>query len=309
MRSHGSFLLALFLVSGSAIAFGQSGAAIGTAPNLSVSYVEGAVYQQSSSVWKALSIGDWVSSDASIRLEAGACVQLKGIGSDIYLSQKGTYAVRNLLAVRQKMASPGIGTALLASLASLFARPQHNQSSVAGTRGATESENANQDWMGTGAEDDIQQARDDIQSGKYEEAIKGLTQTLGEATEEEIPQIHYYLAYAYSLSGDTPDAERQMAGAKPSGGDFWAGDYILLQAKLCLDTFAFAQAVQWLTQPENDLSRDAQRASLYYFLLGLGYRGFGDEARAAQNLSRVVSLAGESELGKSATRLLQNQQQ
>ena len=227
------------------------------------------------------------------------------VGADIYLNQEGTYAVRDLLAFRQKLDSPGVGRTLLASLASLFVGPEKN--GVAGTRGANQGENTDANLMETSAEDDIEQARDYLQSGKYEEAIKGLTQALGEATEEEVPTIHYYLAYAYSLSGDTPHAATQMASAKPGIGDAWAGDYVLLQAKLYLDSFAFAQAVQWLTQPGNDLSHDTQRESLYYFLLGLGYQGFGDKAKATESFSKVVSLAPDSELGKSATGLMQNQ--
>ena len=181
-------------------------------PNISVSYVEGSAYQLNGSKRKELSIGDSVSPDASIRLEAGATVQLRGVGADIYLNQEGTYAVRDLLAFRQKLDSPGVGRTLLASLASLFVGPEKN--GVAGTRGANQGENTDANLMETSAEDDIEQARDYLQSGKYEEAIKGLTQALGEATEEEVPTIHYYLAYAYSLSGDTPHAATQMASAK-----------------------------------------------------------------------------------------------
>jgi hypothetical protein len=124
---------------------------------------------------------------------------------------------------------------------------------------------------------------------------------------EEFPEVHYYLAYAYSLNGNIPNAVRQLAGARPGSGASWASDYILLQAKLYLDTFAFAQAIQWLSQAGNNLSGDAQRAPLYYFLLGLGYRGVGDSTNATQSFSKVIFLAGESDLGKSAAALLKNQ--
>ncbi|MGA2641618.1 MAG: hypothetical protein ABSG21_12035 [Spirochaetia bacterium] len=107
-------------------------------------------------------------------------------------------------------------------------------------------------------------------------------------------------------AGNTPDAVKALSAAKPTSGASWAGDYILLQAKLSIDTFAFPQAVQWLNQPENDLSGDAQRAPLYYFLLGLGYEGLNVEPDAKKSLQKVVSLAGDSDLGKSAAGLLQN---
>jgi hypothetical protein len=81
----------------------------------------------------------------------------------------------------------------------------------------------------------------------------------------------------------------------------------LLQAKLSLDTFAFAQAINWLTQPGNDLSDDAERVSLYYFLLGMGYQGIGDTTNQKRSFSKVMAISGESDLGKAAAQLQQNQ--
>ncbi len=276
------------------------------APAFSVSYVEGAAYLRSGSSWQALAIGDTVSSDASVRLDAGAAMQLKGAGADIYLTQKGTYAVGDLLAARQKLGSAGVVQAISASLVYLLAGRVKNQSTAAGARGADESASLDSEWVESNAQENIDQAKDDIQSGDYTAAVGKLTEALDDATGDEVAETHYYLASAYSLNGDTPDAVRQIAGAKPAGGASWSGDYVLLQAKLYQDTFAFAQAVQWLNQPGNDLSNDAQRASLYYFLLGLGYRGAGDEQKATASLQKVVTLEGTSNLGTTAAGLLQN---
>jgi tetratricopeptide (TPR) repeat protein len=273
------------------------------APVLSVSYVDGTAYVQSNSQWKTLSIGDPVPADARIRLDAGASVQLKGIGADIYLAQKGIYFIRDLLAARQKLRTAGIGRVLIERMDSLLTGPAHNQSAVAGVRGADESKSSDPDWV-TSTQDNIQEGENCIQSGEYDKAIEKLTQALDEATEEELPPVHVHLAYAYFLSGDSRDAARQLAGLKPAGS--WAGDYILLRAMLYLDTFAFTQEIQWLTQAGNDLSGDEQRAPIYYYLLGLGYRGAGDVPKETQSLSKVVSFAGENDLVESAAGLLRN---
>jgi Tfp pilus assembly protein PilF len=79
---------------------------------------------------------------------------------------------------------------------------------------------------------------------------------------------------------------------------------ILLEAKLLEDTSAYKNAVTWLA--DNDLSQDAQRAPLYYFLLGMGYRGEGDAENAKQVFSKVVSISRDSELGKAAEELMRN---
>jgi tetratricopeptide (TPR) repeat protein len=277
------------------------------APSFTASYVDGSAAQRTGASWQELSIGDSVSLDAIIRLEDGATVQLKGMGTDISLTQQGAYAMRDLLAARQKIGSPGVGRVLSSTLARLLKGPANNQRTAAGARGDNVSGSDDSGWVETAAQDDIQHARDSIQAGRYDEAIDTLTRTLGEATAEEIPEIRFYLAYSYSARGDTPTAIRQLAGAKAVSGASWANDYVLLQGKLLLDTFAFSQAVQWLTQPGNDLSDDVQCAPLYYFLLGLGFRGAGDEQNATRSLQRVAILAGESDMGQEASRLLRNQ--
>jgi hypothetical protein len=59
-------------------------------------------------------------------------VQLKGIGADFYLTQQGTYSIRDLLAARQKTGLAGIGKVLASSLAHLLAGPAQNQNAVLG---------------------------------------------------------------------------------------------------------------------------------------------------------------------------------
>jgi tetratricopeptide (TPR) repeat protein len=145
-----------------------------------------------------------------------------------------------------------------------------------------------------------------IRSGQYDLAIQQFDQALDAATHNEAPRVHYYLAYAYSLSGDTREALKQAAGLQPSGADEWASDFIILKAKLLVDSSAFAQAIAWLTQNGNDLSGDAQRAAIYDFLLGVGYRGVGDTSNEKVALSKVTAMSAESDLGKAAAGLLQN---
>jgi hypothetical protein len=276
------------------------------APSLSVSYIEGSAYQKSGATWAELSIGDQVATDASVRLDSGAELQLKGSGANIFLTQAGTYSVQSLLSMGQKISSAGVGKALSNSLAYLLNGPASNSNAVLGARGADESKSTDSDWVESGTQEAIQQAKDFIQSQKYDEAVRKLTQTLDEATPEESPEVHYYLAYAYSLNGDSPNAVRQLSGVKPGTGVSWLGDYTLLKARLLLDGNAFAQAVQLLTQPTNDLSGDAQRAPLYHFLLGMAYRGLGDTSNEKVNLAKVVTISKDTDLGKAAAQLLEN---
>ena len=61
------------------------------APGLRVTYVDGTAYIGSDNSWKRLGIGDSVSTESTVRLDAGASLDIKGLGADLYLMQKGSY--------------------------------------------------------------------------------------------------------------------------------------------------------------------------------------------------------------------------
>jgi hypothetical protein len=157
------------------------------------------------------------------------------------------------------------------------------------------------------AEEHLAAGRDLLASGKLEEATDELMAALGTASEMEAPEVRYYLACARSLSGDTRGALKLVqdlaAPSGPAAGSPWADDFVIFKAKLLADTNAFSDELAWLRPHGARLSRDPERAPVYWFLLGLGYRGIGDVTRERQSLSRVVSLAGDSDLGKAAARL------
>ena len=173
-------------------------------------------------------------------------------------------------------------------------------------RGANEGKAEDSEWVTSSAQVFLDAGKQYLQSGQLKEAIEQFLLAFDAATEKESRQVQYYLAYAYSLSGDTRAALKHAAGLQSSSANEWASDFIILKAKLLVDSNAFVQEIAWLTQNGNDLSGDAQRAALYHFLLGVGYRGVGDAANAKASFSKVVAMSGESDLGKAAAQLLQN---
>ena len=172
---------------------------------------------------------------------------------------------------------------------------------IAGVRGADEGKADDSEWVTSGAQVLLDEGEQCLKSGQYEEAIGQFLQARDAATEKESSRVRYYLAYAYSLSGDTRTALKQAMGLQPSRADEWAPDFIILKATLLVDTNAYEQEIAWLIQSGNDLSGDAQRASIYYFLLGVGYHGIGDTSSEKQSLSKVVAISEQSALRKAAT--------
>jgi tetratricopeptide (TPR) repeat protein len=273
---------------------------------LGVAYLDGDAALSRGASWVKLAIGDTVPQNATLQVGKDSYLELKSADATIILSRTGTYSVHDLLSASLALKAAGAGKALSASLARLFSGPTHNDSGVLGARGANESKSEDSGWVESSTQVFLEAGKTFIASGKYEKAIDQFRQALDTATEEESSEVRFDLAYAYSLSGNTREALGQIAGLESKGSEAWAIEFALLKAKLLVDTNAFAEEIAWLTQGGNDLSRDAQRAPMYYFLLGVGYRGVGDTSHEKQSLSRVVTTSGESDLRKAATQLLQN---
>jgi tetratricopeptide (TPR) repeat protein len=276
------------------------------APGLSVAYLEGQASVKSGTTWTAISIGAAIPTDASVRLDAGAYVLLKTPGADIILTQKGTYSIRSLLTMQQSLRTAGAGKALSSSLSYILGGGVKNQSSALGARGADKAKSDDSEWAESSAGVFLDSGKTYLQSGQYDKAVEQLLQALDAATDDEEPEIRYYLASAYSLKGDTREALKQAGQLQPGGGSSWSADFVILKAKLLADTNGFAEEVQWLKGNGSDLSQDAQRAPVYFFLLGLGYRGIGDLENEKSSLGKVVAMAKDSDLGSAASQLLQN---
>ena len=125
------------------------------APNLLVAYLEGSAYLQKGSSWEAISIGDAIPVTSNVRLDAGGSLKLSGIGTDISLTQQGTYLMQDLLSVRQAMGSSGVDMVLAKVLEFLLQGTLHNQSTAAGVRGANESKSEDSEWVESGTQDTL----------------------------------------------------------------------------------------------------------------------------------------------------------
>jgi tetratricopeptide (TPR) repeat protein len=276
------------------------GAYFASAQSLYVAYVGGDVRARIGPSLVDISPGDRLSAETTLQLGDGAYVELNAAQTKIELSQKGVYKLQDILSYSRSLRSAGVGKALLMKLSLFLARTGENQSAIAGVRGADTGKTETSEWMTSDAQVFLDTGKEYIISGQFDQAIGQLLQALETATDREAPRARCYLAYAYSLKGDFRDALKYSADLHPSRSDEWAPDFVILRAKLLIDGSAFAQEIAWLTNDGNDLSGDAQRAAIYFFLLGLGYRGIDDSANEKRYLSKVVSITGDSDLGKAA---------
>ena len=289
-----SFMLVVFSVAVGACAFAQS---------LTVSYLEGSAEVQSGSSWHALAIGDSLSPSSTVRLADGSYLEIGGGPSAISLSQGGTYPLNRLVADSREMSSAGVGKALASRLTALFGAPAV-ESSTMGVRAKKAEDNGGISWVTSDSQVYVDSGKAYMKSGDYKKAIDELKQALDYATDAEMPEIHYYLGYAYSLAGNTHDALKQLVDLQPTDLESGRGDLVILKGKLLLDTSAYQKDVQWLSAHGDLVKSDPQRGQAYYLLLGLSYNGAGDRSNAKEYLQEAVSVAPDSDLGKTANELL-----
>jgi tetratricopeptide (TPR) repeat protein len=274
------------------------------AQTLTVSYVDGHVQLQTASGLSTLSIGDSVPREGTLRVADASYVELAGQGLTIVCSQPGAYSVQALLSASKSIGATGAAHAISTLFSKLVSGPLKAQNAALGARGANQSKDTQTGWVTSDSEAYLQSGKDLIRLEKYPEAIQELQEALEAASDQERPEVRYYLASAHSLRGDVRSSFQQISKVTCSGGEPWAADYVLLKARILIDTSAFQQAISLLTEQGGELPQDAQRAPLYHFLLALSYQGVGDVADERENLARVVRIAAGTNIADVAKEML-----
>ena len=229
-------------------------AGVVSAQTLSVEYLEGYARVSKGASWVELAIGEIVPPSASVRLGKDSCLELRSTSSRIILCRMGTYSVRDLVSANLALNSRGVTRAVSAFFGYLFTGPTGNATGVSGARGAEKNNNWDSEWVRSSAEVFLEAGEIFISSAQYEKAIEQFVRALEVASPMEIAEVKVDLAYAYLLIGNTREALNQADGVEMKGNEHWVPGFVLLKARLLMDTNAFAQEIDWLTQQGNDLS-------------------------------------------------------
>jgi tetratricopeptide (TPR) repeat protein len=230
-------------------------------------------------------------------------VEFSAEGTRITLTQPGEYSVRQLMTGARSLRAANAGRVLSTILRALPSVTRNQGSSTSGLRGdAMPVDDAG--WLADNADLYYGEARDMLGAGRPDAAIEWLETGLPQVEPDREPEGRYLLAQALSMKGDTREALRQLDMVALTGREYWAGDFVLLKAKILIEASAFEPAVQWLSQ--RSLADDPALAAPYYLLLALAHRGAGDTEGEKQALENAVSAAGNGELGSEAARLLES---
>jgi tetratricopeptide (TPR) repeat protein len=293
MRTFPAFLAALLLAS----------VVPGSAQGLGVAYLEGVAEVRNGSTWNLIAVGDVVPSTAIVRLAVGSLVQLKESGLEITLTRPGSYAIKQVIAARMGYRT-GSGSILTGVLRILAVNRDGRRSAVLGARAGDTGSDADP-WADSTADVFLEAGREYAKAGTYEKALEQFDQASESATDRELPEIQFWRSYVLSQLGRTAEAWKAADRLKPSDTDGWAADFVLLRARLLVDSSAYSEAVDWLRGPGKGVSQDPALGPLHSFLLGLALTGEGrrDEARAL--FEKLAGSSGE-DLGTAAETVLRS---
>ena len=260
-----------------------------------VSYLDGTVEMQTTRGWKAISIGDQVPTDATIRISQTGSLELLKARTKITLLKDGVYSMASLSAAAGKGGSEGVGSTIAQKLQTLVTE-KPKSSAAGGVRGA-EQGTASVTWV-----DENDETRTKVQSllekNRYTEAVSVLNDAIKDSSSDaDTAEFTYLLGVAYYDAGQTAKAFRALTRVTPQPDAAWYARYVILKAQVLVDTQNYRDALGILT-PFISAHPTGEATQVAYLLSGLSQKGLGDKAAARAALDSGFQLDPGSDTAK-----------
>ena len=260
-----------------------------------VSYMDGTVEQQTAKGWKAVSIGETVPVDATIRISQSGSLEMLRARTKITLLKDGVYKMASLTDAAGTGASGGVGGTIAQKLQTLVTeKPKAN--TAGGVRGA-EQGTTSVTWV-----DESDETRTRVQAlldkSQYKEAVSLLNDSIKDAsTDADAAEFTYLLGVAYYDAGQTAKAYRALARVKQQADASWYARYVILKAQVLVDTQNYKDALGVLT-PFIAAYPTGEATQAAYLLSGISQKGLGDAAAARAALNSGYQLDPSSDMAK-----------
>ncbi len=282
---------ALGLVSALVLVF----AASAFAQSYSVTYSDGVVELKTTTGWTALSIGDSVPANASVRVSQTGSLELTRAKAKITILKDGTYDVAALASASQKSGAGGIGADISQKLQSLTSGKQKT-GTVGGVRAAEQGQQS-VTWA-----EESDEVRSEVAAllaeKKYQDAVKTLDNAINDASSPEDEQeFTYLLGVAYYGSGQAVKAYRAIAKVSADPSAQWYASYIILKSQLLVDSLDFTGALAVL-QPFISANPSGEPTQVAYLLTYYCQKGLGNIPAARAALDAGYQIDPESETAK-----------
>ena len=241
-----------------------------------VSYLDGTTEIQSAKGWKALSIGDQVPADATVRLSQDASLELQRGKTKITLLKDGTYAMANF-AKSGDTAAGGVGGAIAQKLSGLVTE-KPKASAAGGVRGADQS-GSSVTWVDEGDET-LATVQALLDKKQYNDAVKALNSAIVDAgSDADAAQFTYLLGVAYYGNGQVAKAYRTLQKVNATPDMDWYARFIILKAQVLVDSASYKDALDVLT-PFIASYPTGEATQVAWLLTGLSKKGLQDNAGA-----------------------------
>ncbi len=241
-----------------------------------VNYMDGTVEMQTAKGWKALSIGDQVPADSTLRISQTGSLELTRARTKVTLLKDGVYPLANLTQQAGKSGG-GVGNSIAQKLQTMVTE-KPKASAAGGVRGAAQG-SGTVTWVD---ESDETRARAQalLDKGQFGEAAKLLSDALNDsASEADVPEFTYMLGLAYYDAGQTARAYRALSRVTPQTDAPWYARYVILKAQVLVDTSNFNEALSILAPFISTYPR-GEPTQVAYLLSGLCQSGLGDRGAA-----------------------------
>lgn len=278
-----------------AVAFALVLTAVTGAQAFSVTYLDGTAELKAAQVWKALSIGDKVAADGSVRISQNGSLELLRGKLKITILKDGVYDLAALAKATDKSGAGRIGSAIAQKLASLTTE-RSKPTQAAGVRAEAQGENP-VTWV-----DENDETRGKVQAllddKKFADALKVLDSAIQDSTDQrEKAELTYLKGVAYYGSGETARAYKALEQISPDPDTGWYPRYVILKSQVLVDTSNFKDALAILS-PFIAAFPTGEAAQLAYLLTYYSQKGLGDQASARAALDAGYTLDPSTDTAK-----------
>jgi tetratricopeptide (TPR) repeat protein len=267
-----------------------------SAQAFSVNYVDGIAEVRTAKGWKALSIGDQVTPDASVRISQSGCLELQKGKVRITLLKDGTYDMASLAKASDKAGAVGVGAAIAQKLRSLTTEKSKG-GTAGGVRGAEQGGGGDVTWV-----DENDETRTEAQSlidqKKFKEAVTLLNQAINDSNvDADKAELTYLVGIAYYGQGQTARAYRALSTVSPQPDTAWYARYVILKSQVLVDTGYYKDALGLLSQFIGAYPT-GEAAQVAYLLTYYCQKGLGDQASARGALEAGYKLDPSTDTAK-----------
>jgi len=271
------------------------------AVDVSIDYIDGYLDVKEGGEWFELYIGDVITDSDTIRLDENSIAELSLPGNKLTLTRPGVYVIADLVEASGEQRSIGIASVIGSKIRTLVKEPEQAQTAVMGVRGAKAEDEL--EWMSGDTAELIETGKEYLADGDYADAVGIFEEAYDFADPSEETEVLFYLGYSNALMGELRLAVNALEYVEPDPVAEFFEDLVLLKGQLLTETFAFEEAIEWLSEYTPKIE-NSQARQMSLLLSGVNYKSLGDTVSAKQSLEEAVSIDSGSDAGTAAQALL-----